>query len=86
MKRIAIALIAAALLAGGATPAAAAQPNNQACLGIGVSTDARAGGADFGAFVAGVARFSPIQGVGDEVQALLAGDVPDTELPNVCND
>ena len=61
----------------------AATPNNQACLGHDVSGYAK-GGAAFGAFVSGLA--STGQGVGDEIQAHLAGHVPDSVIPNSCND
>jgi hypothetical protein len=66
-----------------ASPAAAARPNNPACLGQDISTSAGMGGAGFGAFVAGMATGG---GVGDEIQAHLAGDIPDTRIPNTCND
>ena len=62
---------------------AAAKPNNQACLGKDVSGYAQ-GGADFGGFVSGLA--SAFQGVGEDIQAHLAGQVPDTVIPNSCND
>lgn len=65
-----------------AWPAAAAQPNNRACLGQDISTYAAAG-AGFGAFVSGsVAN----DGAGDEIQAHLAGDLPDDVIHNSCND
>ena len=66
-----------------ASPTLAAKPNNQACLGHDFSGYA-AGGAAFGGFVSGLA--STGQGVGDEVQAHLAGQVPDSVIPNSCND
>lgn len=61
----------------------AATPNNQACLGHDFSRYAQ-GGAAFGAFVSGLA--STGQGVGTEIQAHLAGQVPDSVIPNSCND
>ena len=66
-----------------AHPAAAAEPVNQACLGHDFSGYAQ-GGSSFGAFLAGLA--STTDGVGTEVQFHLAGQVPDTTIPNTCND
>jgi hypothetical protein len=65
-----------------ATPAAAAQPNHQACLGKDIRTYAQ-NGSGFGALVSGVLA---ADGVGAEIQAHLAGDIPDTVTPNSCND
>lgn len=72
------ALVSAVVLA---PPAMAAKPNNQACLGHDVATYAEMG-AGFGAFVSGLAD----GGAGREVQAHLAGLVPDEAVPNSCND
>ena len=60
----------------------AAQPNNQACLGHDFSGYAR-GGSLFGDFVSFLATFT--QGIGNEIQAHLAGLVPDSTIPNSCN-
>lgn len=83
MRRITIALVSAAALVTWVSPALAAKPANQACLGSDVAGYAQ-GGSGFGAFVSGAA--SSTQGFGGEVQAHLAGQVPDTVLPNTCND
>lgn len=64
--------------------ALAGKPNNQACVGHDVSGLAQALGAGFGQFVSGGA--STTQGLGDDVQAHLAGKIPDEVLPNTCND
>lgn len=72
------ALVAAVV---GAPPATAGQPNHQACLGHDIRTYAEMG-VGFGAFVSGVSD----GGVGTEIQAHLAGLVPDEQLPNSCND
>jgi len=61
----------------------AAQPNNQACLGDDFSGYAQ-GGSLFGDFISFLA--SETQGVGNEIQAHLAGLVPDPVIPNSCND
>jgi hypothetical protein len=63
--------------------AEAAEPNNQACLGNDFSGYAK-GGSDFGAFVSGLAQNT--QGIRNEVQAHLAGQVPDSVIENSCND
>jgi hypothetical protein len=71
---VAIAFPAQAALAG--------TPNNQACLGHDFSGYAQ-GGSAFGGFVSGLA--SGTQGIGNEVQAHLAGQIPDSVIPNTCN-
>lgn len=63
-------------------PAAAAQPNHRACLGHDLRVYAEAG-PGFGGFVSGLAADA---GVGEEIQAHLAGEVPDAAIPNSCND
>jgi predicted secreted protein len=83
MRKVVGLLAALGLSLALAGPALAAKPNNQACLGHDVSGYA-AGGADFGAFVSGGANST--QGIGAEVQAHLAGQIPDAELANTCND
>lgn len=83
MRRITIALVSAATLITGVTPALAAKPANHACLGSDVSGYAQ-GGSGFGAFVSGIS--SSTQGIGGEIQAHLAGQVSDEDLPNTCND
>jgi len=60
----------------------AAQPNNQACLGPDFSGYAQ-GGSLFGDFISFLATFT--LGIGNEVQARLVGLVPDTTIPNSCN-
>jgi len=74
----AAALASAVLLA---PPAGAAAPSNHACLGQDVRGYAQMG-AGFGAFVSQLAD----EGVGSEIQAHLAGQVPDEAIPNSCND
>ena len=83
MRRWTVAFLATLALTLGASPAFAAQPANQACLGHDVAGYAQ-GGSGFGAFVSGIA--SGTQGIGAEIQAHLAGDIPDEVLPNTCND
>src|SRR6266699_423979 len=81
----------AAILAG---PASAARPNNQACLGNDLSSYARFGSPGGGAVVFSAGSgFGPFHqalegsaGVGNVIQAHMAGLVPDTVLPNSCND
>jgi hypothetical protein len=66
-----------------ATPAAAAQPNQQACLGEDIRNYAT-GGSAFGSFVSAMATTT--DGVGAEILAHLAGAIPDEIQPNSCND
>ena len=83
MPRTFKALCAACLLSAmTATTALAAEPS---CLGESVSAVATAGGRDLGQLVALTATIST-QGVGDEVQLILAGVFPDEAFPNTCND
>lgn len=72
------ALVAAVVLA---PPATAAKPKHQACLGHDIRTYADMG-AGFGAFVSGLAD----GGAATEIQAHLAGLVPDEQVDNSCND
>lgn len=82
-RRILFSLFLGVLFLALAGPVEAAQPNHQACLGEDISGYAQ-GGSDFGAFVSGLA--SSIPGVGEDIQAHLAGQVPDSAIPNSCND
>ena len=79
--------LATAALAAGmavlAVPALAAQPNNQACLGEDYSGYAK-GLRPLGQALNGLGLTDG--GLGAEVQAHLAGLVPDDFIPNSCND
>jgi hypothetical protein len=83
MKRFMLMAIAAGFLFASSVPAHAAKPVNQACLGHDFSEYAQSGSA-FGSFVAGLAKNTG--GVGTEVQSHLGGQVPDSVIPNSCND
>ena len=83
MRKLAAGIAFAAALSAIPALALAAQPNHQACLGHDVSGYAQ-GGAAFSGFISGLA--SGTGGVGDEIQAHLAGQVPDMVNPNSCND
>ena len=91
MKRLIIvvpaAIVAAATWAGGAVDAG--PPANTGCYGESISalaSDQPAPGA-FGAGVRGFAQEPGNRpGLGDGVQALQAGQVPDEVVPNTCND
>ena len=77
-----------AIRAGLAAGAAAAQPVQQACLGESVSALASSQPAPgaFGAAVVGFAQDpTTAPGLGDDLQALQAGQVPDEVVPNTCN-
>jgi hypothetical protein len=65
-----------------AVPASAAQPANKGCLGHDFAGYARAG--IVGGSVSDIASTTP--GIGAEIQLHLAGQVPDTVIPNSCND
>ena len=66
-----------------ATPAVGAQPSHRACLGEDIRSYAQ-GGSAFGGFVSGMAVGG--DGIGTEIQAHLAGQIPDAVIPNSCND
>jgi hypothetical protein len=73
-RSVVAALGAATMAVMFAAPAAAGQPNPPACLGEDVRAYAQ-GGSLFGAFVS---TMLADDGAGTEVQAHLAGEVPDT--------
>lgn len=81
-RRSVVAGLGAATVAVMLATVAAAQPNHRACLGEDVRSYAQ-GGPAFGAFVSGVLA---VDGAGAEIQAHLAGAVPDEAIPNSCND
>ena len=80
LMAIATAATAWVLLSGNVM---AAKPANQACLGQDIRVYAEAG-SSFGTFISGMAVGT--QGVGDEIEAHQAGDIPDEVIPNTCND
>jgi len=86
MKKTLRAMTTAALMTvalnGGA--AFAATPAHRGCLGADTSSYAKAG-RSFGQLVRGIATSGP-QVIGEEVQAHLAGEIPDEVFPNSCND
>jgi hypothetical protein len=69
-----------------ALPAAAAEPANQACVGESFSALA---GPGFGPAIVFFAQVGgPVDtrvGLGDGIQLLQAGTVPDQVVPNTCN-
>jgi hypothetical protein len=74
-------------LLGGVGYASAAKPVVQGCVGESVSGNAQAI-PQYGQVVSSVAKDATGlggPGVGDEVQAVQAGGVPDTVFPNTCN-
>jgi hypothetical protein len=95
LKRLFIVLSISLLATLGLTTgvAGAGQPANHACYGESISalaSDQPFPGA-FGQGVVGFAQappdeFLPLPGLGDGVQALQAGVVPDEIVPNTCND
>ena len=95
MKRVFVALSISLLAALGFNTgvAGAGEPVNPACYGESISalaTEQPFPGA-FGGAVVGFAQappdeFLPLPGLGDGVQAVQAGLVPDEVVPNTCND
>jgi hypothetical protein len=93
MKRFAVllAITACALLGVGATAARASEPVMHACAGTTFSEDAREAQAGppgtFGQLVSGSAQAPGTErpGLGDGIQQLQAGLVPDTVAANTCN-
>ena len=92
MKRLFIVLSISLLAALGLNTgvAGAGQPANHACYGESISALAQHSQGGFGAGVVGFAQAPPdenlpLPGLGDGVQALQAGAVPDDVVPNTCN-
>jgi hypothetical protein len=76
-------LASAITLVGGAQMASAATPTVDGCFGASISA---AAGPGFGPFVVEAAQDDTGRpGVGDAVQAVQAGQVPDAAFPNSCN-
>jgi hypothetical protein len=68
---------------GGSEP----EPANQACVGQSLSALAanQPSAGSFGAAVVGFAQAPDLPGLGDGLQTLQAGLVPDAVVPNTCN-
>jgi len=86
----AAAALAAGITLGAGSVAGAGEPRTQACVGQSLSALAsdQPGPGAFGAAVRGFAQDPnlPPPGIGDGIQALQAGFVPDELVPNTCND
>ncbi|HET6949513.1 MAG TPA: hypothetical protein VFI47_04000 [Acidimicrobiales bacterium] len=95
MKRLFLLASASALvfLGFGAAPAGAGTPASPGCYGESISALATADQPFPGAFGQAVVGFAqappdesfPLPGLGDGVQALQDGQVPDNVVPNTCN-
>jgi hypothetical protein len=89
-KLMAIGVIGLVAVFAGTPTAQAAQPQNQACLGKDFSGYARNVQPNLGQVLTHftLPNGTPIirGGLGDEIQGHLAGAVPDSVLPNTCND
>jgi hypothetical protein len=89
-RAVAVSGLAVGLVVGTAGVAGAGEPANHAC--VGESFSALATDQPFpGAFGSGVQGFAqdptlPPPGLGDGLQAVQAGLVPDEVVPNTCND
>ena len=90
MKRlfVIVSITVIAVLGWGSAPVGAATPAIQGCYGDSISSLAT-NQPDTGAFGAGVVGFAQDPnsrpGIGDGVQLLQAGQVPDGVVPNTCN-
>jgi hypothetical protein len=69
-----------------AAPVSASPPANQACIGKSVSANAKVFQPNYGAFISSVTPRNDFGSLGDAVQAVKAGLVPDEVYPNTCND
>jgi hypothetical protein len=94
LKRLFVVLSISLLAALGLNTgvAGAGEPENQGCYGESISflATSQPSPGDFGAGVVGFAQappdeFLPLPGLGDGVQALQAGLVPDQVVLNTCN-
>jgi hypothetical protein len=88
LKRLFIVLSISLLAALGLNTgvAGAAEPANQACVGESLSALAIGSQGAFGAGVVGFAQDPTTRpGLGDGIQAVQAGAVPDDVVPNTCN-
>jgi len=90
MKRILIGCgVAVCAFCFGIGAASAATPAVQGCYGSTISplasSSSSAAPGSFGHGVVGFVRTSPVPGLGSDVQALQAGQVPDEIVPNTCN-
>ena len=85
-RSIVLAVACTATIGVFAAPAGAATPAVQGCYGDSVSALAAHSAGGFGAGVVGFAQDPTSQpGLGDGVQALQAGLVPNDIVPNTCN-
>jgi hypothetical protein len=89
MKRLLVVLgvVSAGLAAGGAVQAA--EPVSQACLGESFSSLASSGpgfGQGVKFFVNNPGPFNTHPGIGEGIEAIQAGLVPDFAVLNTCND
>jgi hypothetical protein len=73
-----------ALLTFGMGTASAGQPAVQGCFGASVSANAGLPG-PYGQFVSGIAPRNGLGSVGEAVQAVQAGLIPDQVYPNSCH-
>jgi hypothetical protein len=92
LKRLFIVLSISLLAALGLNTgvAGAAEPEIQGCYGDSISALANHSAGAFGAGTVGFAQqepndVAPLPGLGDGVQLLQAGEVPDVVVPNTCN-
>jgi hypothetical protein len=89
LRTVAAAGAAGGMMVGAAAAAGSAEPVVQACVGDSLS-ELASNQEDPGGFGAGVVAFAQqpdgSPGVGDGIQLLQEGLVPDVAVPNTCND
>lgn len=88
VRRVVTLMIGTLIALAGMASAEAGPPANHACLGTDSSGAARAlaeADSSLGSVVGAIATAEP-QSIGHEVQAHLAGEIPDEVFANTCND
>jgi hypothetical protein len=86
IKKCLVGCAAAATVLAAAGSASASPPANQACIGTTVSVNAKVFQPNYGSFISSVTPRNDFGTLGDAVQAVKAGLVPDEIYPNTCND
>jgi hypothetical protein len=87
MKKIIISCaLAASAIAVSAGTASAGKPAVQGCVGESVSANAKTFQPYGKNFISTIAPRNDFGSVGDAVQVVQAGGVPDVAYPNTCND
>jgi hypothetical protein len=86
MRKLVLGCAVAATVLMAAAPVSASRPATQACIGTTVSVNAKVFEPNYGAFISSVTPRNDFGSLGDAVQLVKAGLVPDELYPNTCND